>query len=125
MTMDATTKERMKHAAEVLQWAADGKEFEYITCLGKTAPPALLPQTWLGNIMSGGKYRLKPAKTRRPFTEQEARRLVGCVLVEPNCPPWVNTSAMLPSTRQTAVEHEWHYHLPGDPDNLKPCWVEE
>ena len=125
MTMDAKTKERMRHAAEVLQCMADGKDFGVVygnTLLAPVADVAHMVKC----IMSGvSQYRLKPAKTRRPFTEQEARRLVGCVLVDSMGSRSVIPGEPSGATLGTAVLHQWHYHPPGDPDNLKPCWVEE
>jgi hypothetical protein len=122
MTMDATTKERMKHAAEVLTWAADGKEFVF----ENGTPPNNNPETWILCVFAGRKYRLKPAKTRRPLTEQESQALLGGVVV--------NGDGLLPAlvtvqwgaeSLAHAAKNGWHYHFPGDPDNLKPCWVEE
>ena len=123
--MDATTKERLEHAIEVLEWKRDGKEFGSVVG-GELFQPVNDSQGLVDHVMrAGGKYRLKPAKTRRPFTEQEARRLVGCVLVDSMGSRSVIPGEPSGATLGTAVLHQWHYHPPGDPDNLKPCWVEE
>ncbi len=125
--MNATTIERLKHAQEVLGWMADGKEMqwlsgdEWLNCSTNVSEGGRV-----GDIMRGYQYRLKPAKTIRPFTEQEARRLVGCVLVNPsNGGSFVLINNVYGQTLFDYADKRWHYHLPGDPDNLKPCWVEE
>ena len=128
------------HMIEVLGWVKEGKalqrsergrEFEDI------APPPYVdgfPIAAVRAIEHGDKYRLKPTPKRRPFTEKEAQRLVGCVLVSPDGERaavgavrhhgarW--SSSPDPTFIQLAKDG-WHYHLPGHPDDLKPCWVEE
>ena len=123
--MDASTIDRLKHAQEVLGWKIDGKEFLSV-CGDKLFTAVENPRDLVDHIMrAGGKYRLKPAKTIRPLTEQEARRLVGCVAVRNDKPSCVIQRAMTSVERAHLCEQRWHYHIPGDPDNLKPCWVEE
>jgi len=136
MTTIDQTRERAKHASEVLAWWADGKPLQWNNCQGpeEWSDSVSIPEQIAQNILCGWKYRIKPAKTRRPFTEQEARVLVGCVLVSPDgvfsqCPIIYNDSAFyshgLNPTFNEMANDKWHYHLPGHPDDLKPCWVEE
>ena len=125
--MDATTKERMRHAAEVLNWFADGRDVQaVIESTGEWVESRVSDGAGMTEhiLRRGGKYRLKPAKTRRPLTEHEARRLVG-VVVTGKSGVWLCTYPMNCVLCKQAETEEWHYHLPGDPDNLKPCWVEE
>ena len=132
--MDATTKERMNHAAEVLQWLADEKPVQWHGAYGWRDSNIAHVNVFENIVKYGAKYRLKPAKTRRPFIDQEARRLVGCVLVSPDnkrsvCYGITENSVRRSMYRDATLSimeiESWHYHLPGDPDNLKPCWVEE
>jgi hypothetical protein len=85
-------------------------------------------------IHEGKRYRLKPTPVRRPFTEKEAQRLVGCVLVSPEgkrgtalagYPSKASWTHNIDPTFAQMANEKWHYHLPGQPDDLKPCWVEE
>lgn len=123
--MDATTIERLKHAQEVLGWKAEGKAFKW-DCEDGRLYKALADESELVYaIMHGAKYKLTPAKTIRPFTEQEARRLVGCVLVHSSGDRNLCSFVYAEEGREDLASEKWHYHLPGDPDNLKSCWVEE
>jgi hypothetical protein len=126
-TIDQTKKDRLRHAAEVLTWAADGKPFEYVNPAGVVFQSVGDPEHWIRAVISfGGTYRLKPAKTRRPFTEKEARRLVGCVIVgHGDYGVYIATRDPGADWREGLAKDGARYHLPGDPDNLKPCWVEE
>ena len=124
-TIDQTTKERLKHAQEVLGWKADGKEFDWLDIDGKKYAPVNDACELVDRIMHGAKYRIKPAKTCRPFTEKEARVLVGCVLVSPEGRRYVMANDESKDAWNNYAKKEWHYHLPGHPDDLKPCWVEE
>ena len=121
------------HMIEVLGWVKEGKalqrsergrEFEDI------APPPYVdgfPIAAVRAIEHGDKYRLKPTPKRRPFTEKEAQRLVGCVSISSTvgAQPFVLTSIPNAAIRHDMLVNQWHYHLPGHPDDLKPCWVEE
>ena len=122
--MDATTKERMNHAAEVLQWLADEKPVQWHGAYGWRDSNIAHVNVFENIVKYGAKYRLKPAKTRRPLTEQEARRLVGCALVDGD-EVWSCIEPMTLRVLDTACKEGWHYHIPGQPDDLKPCWSEE
>lgn len=125
------------HMIEVLGWIRDNKPFQASFDAGKIWEPVHFFDA-LGVVReiqnNRYTYRLKPTPVRRPFTPKEAQRLVGCVLVSPDgkhsqCPIIYEEGAFYrygPNPSFASLANDgWHYHLPGHPDDLKPCWMEE
>ncbi len=131
---------KFDHMIEVLGWVKEGKPLQrsergqgFVTI----GPPPYQEGFALAAVRAieyGDRYRLKPAPVRRPFTEKEAQRLVGCVLVSPEGERavvdtirdrWAVWRSNPSPTFLQLSNDGWHYHLPGHPDDLKPCWVEE
>lgn len=88
---------------------------------------------FFSSLANGFKFSIIEPNRRRPWTREEAERHVGCVLVphdgvgrEPIhsvCENAVDTHTM--HVFFTSMTTGWHVHLPGQPDDLKPCSVEE
>ena len=135
MTAIEQAKQNIARAEELAQAVKDGKAVEFEVAgkwhLSSLHEAADFFEEFDGD---GSGYRIIEPKRRRPWTREEAERHVGWVLVSPGlkvaCITWMDDERLYwnhgpnPSLSE-ACKNNWHVHLPGQPDDLKPCSVEE
>ena len=134
MTAIEQAKQNIARAEELERAVKDGKAVEFEVAgkwhLSSLREAADFFEEFDGD---GSGYRIIEPKRRRPWTREEAERHVGWVLVphdgvgrEPIhsvCENAVDTHTM--HVFFTSMTTGWRVHLPGQPDDLKPCSVEE
>jgi len=140
MTAIEQAKKNIARAEELAQAVKDGRAVQIYR-------KNFTPQRWelsvnkladnfYDSIVDGFEYRIIEPKRRRPWTREEAERHVGWVLVSPDGKRgslvciWESTRCLhfasgQNPTLEEACKNNWHVHLPGQPDDLKPCSVEE
>ncbi len=97
-----------------LQCATDGsKEFE---CAGNTEV-----DEFFRALQRGVEYRIAQPKTRRPWTQKEAEEHLGWVLVAPDGAKYL----MVYTFATNRYTEGWQVHPVGQPDKIKPAYVEE
>ena len=137
MTAIEQAKKNIARAEELAQAVTDGKAVEFEVAgkwhLSSLHEAADFFEEFDGD---GSGYRIIEPKRRRPWTREEAERHVGWVLVSPDGKRgslvciWESTRCLhfasgQNPTLEEACKNNWHVHLPGQPDDLKPCSVEE
>lgn len=129
--MYVTTLEDIKHAADILRAMSEGKRL-------KGFAPGTQPEAQhVATIcLGGGRYAVEQPPRTRPFTVEEADRLVGCVLVRPEDGLGGTVTKVRGDTKQVSCPwnsdptlfqlhaERWHYRLPGSTE-MKECWVTE
>jgi len=138
MTAIEQAKKNIARAEELAQAMKDGKKVERKLLHNETWEPSTntVADQFYTSIGRSTEYRIVEPKRRRPWTREEAERHVGWVLVSPDGKRgslvciWESTRCLhfasgQNPTLEEACKNNWHVHLPGQPDDLKPCSVEE
>ena len=134
MTAIEQAKQNIARAEELERAVKDGKTVtlhahpQDVPIGDKTA------DEFFSSLANGFKFSIIEPKRRRPWTREEAERHTGWVLVRPDGMRAtlasihngraVSTHSVDPSL-ESLCRDNWHIHLPGQPDDLKPCSVEE
>ena len=113
----------IKRARELEQAVKDGKSVELKTSKGAWEKAICsLADDFYSCIMIGMEYRIIEPKRRRPWTKEEAEAHLGWVLVSRGGRKTLFSGHEDLSYLQV---ERYNVHPIGQPDQLKPCWVEE